>query len=70
SNLCQGWKIFYTRTLPRFKRIADNFKKENKIDQPYSFKFPKFGRNELCPCGSGKKFKSCCGKYSEIIKSK
>ena len=20
------------------------------------------GRNELCPCGSGKKFKKCCGK--------
>jgi len=23
---------------------------------------PKVGRNELCPCGSGKKFKKCCGK--------
>jgi uncharacterized protein len=23
---------------------------------------PKIGRNELCPCGSGKKFKKCCGK--------
>jgi uncharacterized protein len=22
---------------------------------------PKVGRNELCPCGSGKKFKQCCG---------
>ena len=21
---------------------------------------PKVGRNELCPCGSGKKFKRCC----------
>jgi len=20
------------------------------------------GRNDPCPCGSGKKFKSCCGK--------
>lgn len=61
SNLCQGWKIFYTNTLPRFKIIADNFKKENKITEPYLFKFPKFGRNKLCPCGSGKKFKNCCG---------
>jgi SEC-C motif-containing protein len=24
-------------------------------------KQPKVGRNELCPCGSGKKFKKCCG---------
>ena len=23
---------------------------------------PKVGRNEPCPCGSGKKFKRCCGK--------
>jgi uncharacterized protein len=22
---------------------------------------PKVGRNELCPCGSGKKYKRCCG---------
>jgi len=21
---------------------------------------PKIGRNELCPCGSGKKYKKCC----------
>jgi len=25
---------------------------------------PKVGRNEPCPCGSGKKFKKCCGKES------
>lgn len=23
---------------------------------------PKVGRNDPCPCGSGKKFKKCCGK--------
>jgi len=23
---------------------------------------PKIGRNDLCPCGSGKKYKKCCGK--------
>ncbi|WP_369126216.1 SEC-C metal-binding domain-containing protein [Bacillus massiliigorillae] len=22
----------------------------------------KVGRNEPCPCGSGKKYKKCCGK--------
>ena len=25
-------------------------------------KEPKVGRNDLCPCGSGKKYKSCCGR--------
>ena len=23
---------------------------------------PKIGRNDPCPCGSGKKYKKCCGK--------
>ncbi|MHB1666292.1 SEC-C metal-binding domain-containing protein [Thiomonas sp.] len=25
---------------------------------------PKVGRNDLCPCGSGKKYKHCHGKLS------
>ncbi|MBU4294241.1 MAG: SEC-C domain-containing protein [Actinobacteria bacterium] len=24
---------------------------------------PKVGCNDLCPCGSGKKYKKCCGAY-------
>ena len=29
---------------------------------PYRRETPKVGRNEPCPCGSGKKYKKCCGK--------
>ncbi|MDR2489101.1 MAG: YchJ family protein [Desulfovibrio sp.] len=29
---------------------------------PYIREQPRIGRNELCPCGSGKKFKKCCGR--------
>lgn len=29
---------------------------------PYVREAPKIGRNETCPCGSGKKYKYCCGK--------
>ena len=39
---------------------------ENKYQEPYKRVRPKVGANELCPCGSGKKFKKCCrgnGKY-------
>ena len=32
--------------------------------QPYVRDIPKVGRNDLCPCGSGKKFKQCHGKIS------
>jgi uncharacterized protein len=27
---------------------------------------PKVGRNDSCPCGSGKKFKQCCGKEPTV----
>jgi len=30
--------------------------------EPYTRKESKVGRNDPCPCGSGKKFKKCCGK--------
>jgi preprotein translocase subunit SecA len=26
---------------------------------------PKVGRNDTCPCGSGKKYKKCCGAQQE-----
>jgi preprotein translocase subunit SecA len=29
---------------------------------PIRREMPKVGRNEPCPCGSGKKFKNCCGR--------
>src|SRR3954470_19562107 len=35
---------------------------EVTIDLPVRRSLPKVGRNEPCPCGSGKKFKNCCGR--------
>ena len=32
--------------------------------QPMRREGPKVGRNDPCPCGSGKKYKQCCGKLS------
>jgi SEC-C motif domain protein len=32
------------------------------INRPVRRDQPKIGRNDLCPCGSGKKYKKCCGK--------
>jgi len=32
------------------------------IELPLKRELPKVGRNEPCPCGSGKKYKQCCGR--------
>jgi preprotein translocase subunit SecA len=35
---------------------------KEKTKKPKPKKVVKVGRNEMCPCGSGKKYKQCCGK--------
>jgi len=38
---------------------------EMKLDlAPVRRELPKVGRNEPCPCGSGKKYKNCCGRVA------
>src|SRR3984893_4289974 len=34
------------------------------MDLPVRRSLPKVGRNEPCPCGSGKKYKNCCGRVA------
>jgi preprotein translocase subunit SecA len=36
----------------------------SKPQQPVERATPKVGRNDPCPCGSGKKFKHCHGKLN------
>ncbi len=42
---------------------AQSQKEEEKdsVSIPFVHTTPKVGRNEPCPCGSGKKYKKCCG---------
>jgi uncharacterized protein len=37
---------------------------ELELAKSYQRQHPKIGRNDPCPCGSGKKFKKCCGMAS------
>lgn len=39
------------------KHLANFLRRE-----PYVRPYPKIGRNAPCPCGSGKKYKHCCGR--------
>ena len=51
-------------------QLASSGEYSTHIDyKPPKYKFlgyhqpkPKIGRNQPCPCGSGKKYKKCCGK--------
>lgn len=44
------------------KEVTTNYESENIVKKPVRRKEKKIGRNDLCPCGSGKKYKDCCGR--------
>lgn len=46
------------------KQPEENAAAEGETSQTVRRETPKVGRNDPCPCGSGKKYKQCCGKLS------
>ncbi len=60
-----GCNAEWLYTLPQWDAIltAERRKELYKIEKSSKtvVKPPKVGRNDPCPCGSGKKYKKCCG---------
>ncbi len=64
SNLLEKLKLDYVTILMNLKVVVEtNENNESKREDKYKeiAKNKKIGRNEPCYCGSGKKFKHCCG---------
>ena len=57
----QEWKFFGTEQLKRFNEHVTEFVPLHTATPATSKTNSKFGRNEPCPCGSGKKYKKCHG---------
>ena len=53
-----------SKDLPKKKRRAMQFSHGDSAEKPETVRREgkKIGRNDPCPCGSGKKYKKCCGK--------
>jgi len=45
------------------KETSTNYDEDSVKKQPIK-KENRIGRNDLCPCGSGKKYKNCCGRMA------
>lgn len=54
----EEWALFLTESIIE---IYDYWLPHRKMPSPDEhIPMPKIGRNDPCPCGSGKKFKKCC----------
>ena len=60
-----GCNAEWLYTLPQWDKIFTEEKRKELYKTEKSSKTivkpPKVGRNDPCPCGSGKKYKKCCG---------
>lgn len=60
------YKADHLYSLPQWKDVfteeeLEDYYKEQKRSRTVVNKEEKIGRNDPCPCGSGKKYKKCCG---------
>jgi uncharacterized protein len=73
NYLCAGYKLFFHHIDPymrfmanelRHRRAPANVMQWSRQKQTLEMRQNPPGRNEPCPCGSGLKYKKCCGRDS------
>lgn len=61
NYLCAGYKKFFNHCQPWVEEIKAQWQSQIPQQQmPQTQTNQKTGRNEPCPCGSGRKYKKCC----------
>ncbi len=72
SRLCIGWRRFYAHALPGLRKLASEIRRDRLRQAQATPRGPgapplppapppPARRNDPCPCGSGRKYKKCCG---------
>ncbi len=67
NYLCEGYKLFFQFAHPYFRAMAECLREGQPASDYHRFlktspcPQAKPGRNTPCPCGSGEKYKNCCG---------
>jgi uncharacterized protein len=67
NYLCAGLELFYKHTRPAMEKMADLLRQGRAAAEVMDWvraQDSKRGRNDPCPCGSGRKFKRC---HSHVI---
>ena len=74
NYLCKGYKMFFSHADPYMRFMANEvgngrpaanvmeWTRQMDAQKEAARKRVDPGRNDPCPCGSGRKYKRCCGK--------
>ncbi|TFH38559.1 MAG: anaerobic sulfatase maturase [Chrysiogenales bacterium] len=65
SQYCEAWSMLLEHLTPVKAEMKDRAVRLR--DSALSGQFDQVGRNQACPCGSGKKLKKCCGRGKLVI---
>jgi len=57
---CESYKTLFRHADAPFTRLRDRVRARQRYLHALPFRAPP-GRNDPCPCGSGRKHKACCG---------
>ena len=60
-----GWQFILGIEPDKSENISDL---EKLLGLQHPIKSEKIGRNDSCPCGSGKKYKKCCGSLDVVAR--
>jgi uncharacterized protein len=66
NYLCAGYKRFFEHCRPFLDELANLWRTQSREPPTTGAAIatirsgPKTGRNDPCPCGSGRKYKKCC----------
>lgn len=77
NHFCESFKMFFNHANDDMQRLADQWIIDRKQEEEDYHKHQQeeirrmaqaqnIGRNDPCPCGSGKKFKKCCGQLASV----
>ncbi len=63
NHFCTAYKMFFEHSDGKFKILAQDWLRERGRASTPDIDTTHVGRNDPCPCNSGKKYKQCCGRY-------
>jgi uncharacterized protein YecA (UPF0149 family) len=65
SHFCGAYKTFFEHADADLRKLADSWRKQAEAELDRRAKVAiagPVGRNDPCSCGSGLKYKKCCGR--------